>query len=250
MEHPDRAAVATFFSGERPLAGQELALGEDAAHHARVRRLDVGAPLRVVDGEGHEARATLVRLAKRHLSLTIHAVEFRAALPPAHLLLPVADRERMLWLAEKSAELGATSWRPVLWRRSRSVTPRGEGPTFTGKTRARMIGALEQSGGAWLPALYPEATVERAIAAAPEGTRLLLDATAAPILRSAIAPPVTVAVGPEGGIESDEREQFVAAGWTPVSIADSVLRFETAAVAALAIVRAAMQSRGEEPLHG
>ena len=250
MEHPDRAPVATFFSAERPIAGQELALGEDAAHHARVRRLDVGAALRVVDGEGRVARATLLRLAKRHLALTVHDVELREAPPPAHVLVPVADRDRMLWTAEKCAELGATSWRPVLWRRSRSVTPRGEGPMFTGKARARMIGALEQSGGAWLPALYPEATVERAIAAAPAGTRLLLDVAGEPILGATITPPVALAVGPEGGIEADEREQFVAAGWKPVSLGGSVLRFETAAVAGLAIIRAALGSNTEGGAHG
>lgn len=250
MEHPHRAPVATFFSPERPVAGQELALGEDAAHHARVRRLDVGSPIRVVDGEGRAGSATLLRLAKRHVALMVHGVELREAPPPAHVLLPVADRERMLWTAEKCAELGAASWRPVLWRRSRSVTPRGEGPTFTGKARARMIGALEQSGGAWLPALYPEATVERALAAAPAGTRLLLDVSGTPILRASIIAPVTIAVGPEGGIEADEREQFLAAGWTPVSLAGNVLRFETATLAGLAIARAALGSNSDGGTHG
>ena len=54
-------------------------------------------------------------------------------------------------LAEKVTELGVTSWRPVVWRRSKSVSPRGEGPTFQGKVRGRMTSALIQSGSGWLP---------------------------------------------------------------------------------------------------
>ena len=49
---------------------------------------------------------------------------------------------------------------------------------------------------------------------------------------------VTIAVGPEGGLEDSERAQFVDAGWRLVSLGVNVLRFETAGVAALAVVRA------------
>src|SRR2546423_6708205 len=51
--------------------------------------------------------------------------------------------------------------------RSRSVTPRGEGPTFQAKLKARMISALVQSGSGWLPDIFPEATIDRALAATP-----------------------------------------------------------------------------------
>ncbi len=173
------------------------------------------------------------------------AVETRESAPPVHMLVPVADRERMLWLAEKSAELGATSWRPVLWRRSRSVSPRGEGTTFRQKVQARMIAALEQSSGAWLPAIFPEATPENAIAAAPPGTRLLLDAAGEPALRAEYAAPVTLAIGPEGGLEPEEREALVGAGFRPIAIGETTLRFETAALAALAVARAALAVAAE-----
>jgi 16S rRNA (uracil1498-N3)-methyltransferase len=169
-----------------------------------------------------------------------------------HLLLPVADRDRMLWLAEKATELGATSWRPVIWKRSKSVTPRGEGPTFNQKVAARMAGALGQSRGTWLPSLFPEATVERAIAAAPDGPRLALDVSGEPIASlvaalesvreygSGILRPITLAVGPEGGFEESELDLLRAAGFRTVSIGQNILRFETAAVAALAVVRSAL----------
>jgi 16S rRNA (uracil1498-N3)-methyltransferase len=241
MVERDRASsVATFFTPEPPVAGATTTLGEDAAHHLRVRRIAPSERIRLTDGAGTVGHGVLVRLTKTHAAVQVEAID--RVDPPAevHLLVPIADRDRMLWLSEKATELGATTWRPVLWRRSRSVTPRGEGPTFQAKIRARMISALEQSGGAWLPALYPDAALDRAIAATPASTRLLLDRDGGPLLDSRPSAPLTIVIGPEGGFEDSEREALVAAGFAPVSIAASILRFETAAIAGLAIARAAL----------
>ncbi len=177
VEHGTGDVVATFFSSEPLAAGaRQAALGEGEAHHVRVRRLAVGARIRLTDGAGAIALGTLIKLGKHQALVEIDEVRRVEPLPAIHLLVPIADRERMLWLAEKVTELGIASWRPVLWKRSRSVSPRGEGLGFQEKVRARMIAALTQSGGAWLPTLFPDAPLERAIAAAPPATRLLLDA--------------------------------------------------------------------------
>lgn len=239
------AQVATFAAAEALVAGASVTLGEDAAHHMRVRRLEPGVRVRLVDGEGHVGEGTLVRLAKSAAVVDLDRVDAHEPPPPVHLLVPVADRDRMLWLAEKCAELALTSWRPVLWRRSRSVSPRGEGPGFQGKVRARMLAALAQCEGPWLPALYPDATPERAMAAMPEGARILLDPEGTPLATVAAAAaaralPVTVALGPEGGFEPDEHDRLVAEGFAAASLGGNILRLETAGVAALAVVRAAL----------
>ena len=241
----ERAQVATFVATDPLVAGASVTLGEDAAHHMRVRRLEPGIRLRLVDGEGRVGEGTLVRLAKSAAVVDVEQVDEHEPLPPVHLLVPVADRDRMLWLAEKCTELALTSWRPVLWRRSRSVSPRGEGPGFQGKVRARMLAALAQCEGPWLPVLYPDATPERAIAATPEGARILLDPDGAPLAAVAAAAasrgvPVTVALGPEGGFEPDEHDRLVAAGFATASLGGNILRLETAGVAAVAVVRAAL----------
>ncbi len=241
VEHHDREDVATFFVPDEPFAaGISASLGEGVLHHVKVRRLGIGSPVALLDGQGHRAEGTLVRLSKTSATVEVERVITLPQLPPVHLLVPIADRDRMLWLAEKVAELGATSWRPVLYRRSRSVKPRGEGPTFTGKLRARMASALEQSGGAWLPATYPEASLTRAVSALPDGVRLVLDAGGGPIMTQPLAPPVTIAIGPEGGLESDELDEFERAGFTRVALGGHTLRFETAAIAGLAIARGAV----------
>ena len=238
MERDHRAGVAHFYSSVPLLSPGVLVLGEDAAHHAKVRRLSIGAAVTVRDGSGTTASGTLVRMAKQHIELDIASPRCPPPLPPVHLLVPVADKERMLLLAEKATELGVTTWRPVLWRRSRSVAGRGEGTMFSQKVEARMIGALLQSEGAWLPQRFMESNAERAMAALPgDGVRLLLDPEGEPIAGVPLAGSVVIAVGPEGGFEADETVRMVEAGFRRVSLAGGILRMETAAIVALGIVR-------------
>jgi 16S rRNA (uracil1498-N3)-methyltransferase len=181
----------------------------------------------------------IVREAKDNATVEIGDVEEIPPQPDVHLMLPVADRDRMLWLAEKSAELGVTSWRPVFWKRSRSVTPRGEGPMFGAKVRGRMIAALEQSGGAHLPQIHPEAPLTRALAAVPPGgTRLVLDPAGPPVFGVPVQAPITLALGPEGGLDEAEKAELKNAGFVAVSLGPGILRFETAGAAGIAIARA------------
>jgi 16S rRNA (uracil1498-N3)-methyltransferase len=238
VERDHRPGVAHFYSGVPLLSGGALVLGADAAHHAKVRRLAIGAPVTVRDGTGTMASGTLVRMAKQHLELEIDAPRCPPPLPPVHLLVPVADKERMLLLAEKATELGVSTWRPVLWRRSRSVAGRGEGTMFAQKVESRMIGAMLQSEGAWLPQRFMESNAERAIAALPtDGTRLLLDPEGVPLASVTLSGPVVIAVGPEGGFEPDETDRLVDAGFRRVALAGGILRMETAAIVALGVVR-------------
>jgi 16S rRNA (uracil1498-N3)-methyltransferase len=237
----DREAVASFLVNDAPLTpGGVVSLGDAASRHVKVRRLGVGSPIAVIDGAGHRATGTVVRVAPA-VSVEVASLSVSAAPAPVHLLVPIADRDRMMWLAEKAAELGVTSWRPVLFRRSRSVKPRGEGPTFNGRIRARMAAALEQSGGLWLPSQYPESTLARTIAALPDGgSRVVLDRDGASLVRMALRPPVTIAVGPEGGLDEDEVGTLEEAGFVRASLGGGILRFETAAIAGLAIARATL----------
>src|SRR5688500_14123300 len=243
VERDDAPAVATFFAPETPVAGATLTLGDDAAHHMRVRRIAPPERVRLIDGAGTFARGSLVRLTKTQAAVDVESVDQREPLPAVHLLVPIGDRDRMLWLAEKCAELGATTWRPVLWRRSRSVQPRGEGIAFQAKVRARMIGALEQSGNPWLPTIYPDAPLDRALAATSDGARFVLDQGGAPFLDCRpVSAPLIMAIGPEGGFDDAERVALDEAGFVRVSISTNVLRFETAGTTGLALARAALDS--------
>lgn len=244
MDGARRASVATFYApGTWP---DRVVLDEGAAHHATVKRLQVGDPVRLTGGDGRRVHGQIALLAKRRLEVDCdHAsLEVVHALPHVALWAPVGDRDRMLMLAEKAVELGVSGWRSIVYSRSRSVTPRGEGDAFREKLRLRMIAALEQSAGAWLPSLEPEMEASEAIASGLRGHSLLLDAFGPPMVESLaeVHQPLVIACGPEGGLEPAERDAFDDAGWRTASLGPNVLRFETAGIAALALARALLKT--------
>jgi 16S rRNA (uracil1498-N3)-methyltransferase len=238
VERGDRAPVATFYVPELPLGADEVVLAEPAARHAAVRRLSEGDAVRLTNGAGVVGFGTIRRLVKRQMVVELRDVEKVGALPLLEVLAPVADRDRMLWLAEKCAELGITVWQPVMFSRSRSVVPRGEGGAFAAKVRARMASALEQSGGAWLPEVRQELTLEKAVASVSARRRYVLDRPGGRIDPAQARDGAAVIVGPEGGIEPDEHALLSASGWRRIALAPTTLRFETAGIAAVAILRA------------
>jgi 16S rRNA (uracil1498-N3)-methyltransferase len=77
------------------------------------------------------------------------------------------------------------------------------------------------------------------------GAHFLLDGAGEPMLSVPVTAPLTIAVGPEGGLDDEERERLAMAGWMPVSLGGATLRFETAGMAALAIARAAVAANVE-----
>lgn len=241
MERDDRTPLATFYA-DRPLPeGEEIELGEDAAHHARVKRLSVGDVVALTNGIGARARSSISALRKSVVTCHVERVDAQTPPPPLHVRAPIADRDRMLWLAEKATEFGITTWQSVRFHRSSSVSPRGEGSAFVAKLRLRMIAALEQSGGAWLPLMLADTDPSHVTAPDPS-LSIVLDARGRPLLsvldRLAGREP-TVLFGPEGGIEPMEMEALESRGWRRGRLASTTLRFETAGLAAIAVIRAA-----------
>lgn len=237
--------MLTLYTAASLDAGAAIHLDDDAAHHAHVRRARPGDPVRLVDGRGRIAMGTIAGVGKRATTVAVAGV---VSIPrPSRLewLVPVADRDRMLLAAEKAVELQATSWRPVYFGRSRSVSGRGEGDRFREKVVARMRSALEQSGSAWLPELHAEVDTADAFASVSGvPARYLMDAAGSPLARETLVGDIAVAVGPEGGFEGPELDAARDAGWTRVSLGSTTLRFETALIAAAAIIRAAQFSMG------
>jgi 16S rRNA (uracil1498-N3)-methyltransferase len=241
VERRDRASVATFFAEESLVPGAAIELPESGTHHVRVRRLNVGDALQVTNGRGSIAQGRIGRLTKSAVAVELEKVNEVPRPPTLRLFVPVADRERMLWLAEKSAELAVSSWHPVVFRRSASVSPRGEGEAFRRKVHARMVAALEQSSGGWLPEIVPELPLSDALVRADQDQRReqFLMERAAPVLVASRPTTADAMIGPEGGLEDDERALIIEKhGWLPASLGATTLRFETAGVLAAGILRA------------
>jgi 16S rRNA (uracil1498-N3)-methyltransferase len=230
--------MITVFCDQEFAEGGELELSDGAARHVRVRRAEPGDPIRVVDGRGTVGTGSLATVARRAVSVVVEEVASEARPSELIAVVPVADRDRMLWAAEKCVELRVTRWQPVIYERSKSVSPRGDGATFAAKLRLRMQSALEQSGAAWLPELRPPLTATDAWREVQAPTRLLLDRGGSSIVSRTATNAVAFAVGPEGGFEKNEVDEAHERGWISVSLGPTILRFETAIVAAAAVIRA------------
>jgi 16S rRNA (uracil1498-N3)-methyltransferase len=224
--------VNAFFVEEVRRGLQDL--GPEAAHHARVKRLEADDRIQLIDGQGNVAIGHIVEVTKSAVQVQADDVAFHDPPPAIRLCVPVGDKDRMLWVAEKAVELQVAEWIPVMFERSKSVNPRGEGESFDRKVLARMISALEQSGGAWLPQIHPTRTVDDLA----NETGILLERGGKPIAGLRLDAPVTIAVGPEGGFTPAELSALRDRGWTAASLGDITLRFETAAIGALAVARA------------
>ncbi|MDQ2666076.1 MAG: 16S rRNA (uracil(1498)-N(3))-methyltransferase [Gemmatimonadota bacterium] len=249
MERARRAPVGTFYAPGEWRDGARVELAAAAVHHASVKRIAIDDPVRLTNGAGRRAEGRVSELSKHRCVITLRDAPVEDLPAPASIELwcPVGDRDRMLMLAEKSAELGISSWRPIIYARSRSVSPRGEGEPFREKVRLRQVSALEQSGGAWLPLNHVEMSLEAVLSSAyaeTGGDRILLDVEGdaiGDVVRS-ITGGVTVAMGPEGGLEERERSALIERGWRLASLGNNILRFETAGIAALAVLRSHLPS--------
>ncbi len=231
--------------------GDTVSLASQEVAHARVLRLTAGEPVLITDGRSRRWVAELTRTGRHDVACRL--LESRPAPPPwpVSLWAPVGNRERSLWLVEKAVELGAASIRFVELERSRSVTDAGRSPGFLERARRRAIGALTQSGGAVLPRLIGPQELDEALETREGGeTAWLADPEGAPfhdVVGSAAWDGAIWMVGPEGGLSAGEGRRVREAGFGMVSLGPRTLRFETAAVAGLASVAAALYARARRP---
>ncbi len=229
-------------------AGEVLPLGEDESRHVRALRLEHGARIQLTDGDGSLWEGRLAE-GGRSATCVLESVLSPAAALPVELAFGVGNKAHVMWLIEKATEMGVGRLVPLESERTRSVADAGRSPAFWSKAERRAISAMKQSGGAWLPEMEsPRSLVdyaERAAGSAGLGAngttlRVRLDGSGDG-LRRVLDPwggtgRLELLVGPEGGWSDGEVALLDGAGFRPASLGPLVLRFETAAIAGLAIV--------------
>jgi 16S rRNA (uracil1498-N3)-methyltransferase len=221
----------------RVLVEPDGSLREGEAHHLQVRRAEPGEIVELRDGEGLVGRGTLVRRGKVW-SVETGDVERVSAPVPLVLAVGAGDRDRFAWVIEKVTELGATAVIPLECERTAGVATRVRSQHLE-RLRRHALEAVKQSGAAWAPRVDEPIALEALLASAPDGTRWLADAEGRPAPPLLAEGPVTVVVGPEGGLTPAERGRVLNAGFEAIRLAGHTLRFETAAVAAAAAVAVA-----------
>lgn len=229
-----RRWIADQVSGNRAFL-----TGAHAAHLARVLRARIGQEFDISIGN-RVRRGRIIGIDSEGIELELGEEVPSPSPPRITLALAIFKFDRMEWAIEKCAELGASLIVPVIAQRT---DPRLASAAFKRVERWRRIlrQAAEQSRQGQPPEIRAPIRLEQAVGL-PGPRRILLaegetETTLIEALPSdSTATEVVLALGPEGGWSEREVETFRAAGWLPASLGNTILRAETAAIAATAIV--------------
>ena len=221
--------------------------GADSEHLVRVLRLEPGQIFEISDNR----KVYLAEVESARKSLVSFAVKEELPTPesPVEITLFAAlfKFDRFEWLIEKATELGVAAIQPVEAARSeRGLAAASAKRHYRWEKIA--LESSQQSRRAHLPEIHPTTSFEITIRS-QSGVRLLLDEApeTKPLLEQipkerGAKEPVAILLGPEGGWTAGERDTALASGWLPCGLGPTILRAETAGVAALSIVSAAWQS--------
>jgi 16S rRNA (uracil1498-N3)-methyltransferase len=249
---PGSASARRFFLERRPTENRAALQAGEAQHALRVLRLQVGDRLTGLDGKGGSWPARVAAVGRNAVEVELEGegrVDPPAGAPGSPLPwieIEVAwpKQGRVEDMLDRLTQLGAAAIAPLSCERAGPYS--GE---LTGARRERcervLREACKQSGRTWLPVLRGEPSPNPAdILLLDPGSNVGLSAWVAEIRaresdrRWTEERPLCVRIGPEGGFTPTERESWVARGALPLRLGPNVLRLETAAEAAMAILAA------------
>jgi 16S rRNA (uracil1498-N3)-methyltransferase len=224
--------------------GETLTLSPDQTNYlVNVLRLPPPARVLVFNGRDGEYAAALAAVSRKGATLRVGTQTRPQEAPPDvdYLFAPL-KHARLDYVAQKAVEMGARRLRPILTRRTQASRVNIE------RLTANAIEACEQCGVIWTPEVMPVEPLERALADWP-AERLLVfcdeDAPQASPLEALsdarTAGGVGLMIGPEGGFDEWERAEILKLPHVlRLSLGPRVLRADTAAVAALALIQATL----------
>jgi 16S rRNA (uracil1498-N3)-methyltransferase len=215
-------------------------LGEEARHLTRVLRVEPGQQFEISDNRTVWLAEIAEARGERVVFRVIEPVESPALPVRITLIAAIVKFDRFEWMIEKATELGVERILPMEAARTE------KGLFEASRKRAerwRRIAreSSQQSRRASVPEILASARFEACLAT-PAAYRYFMDESGAPPFLSMLpasrkaADQVAVMLGPEGGWTDAERQSAAGAGWMAASLGPLILRAETAAAAALAVV--------------
>lgn len=212
-------------------------VGEHASHLVKVLRARVGQCFDIATEDGvREGR--IVSLAPDRVEFLLGDVREPEKSVDLTLLLSIFKFDRMEWAIEKCVELGVRKIIPVVARRTETHlaasavkrAARWQKIALQAAEQSRRSEAPEISAPIKLAEAMEQQTGARIVLSEVERSESLKSA-----LESAGSGSLIIAIGPEGGWTSEELQSFHDAGWASASLGPTILRVETAAIAAVAV---------------
>jgi 16S rRNA (uracil1498-N3)-methyltransferase len=225
-------------------SGATIPLGREQANHLlNVLRFEKGDPVLVFNGRDGEWRAQVTGTGKRDSALRIDERMREQPSPnDLHFLFAPLKHARLDYMVQKAVEMGASLLQPVITQHTRVTRVNTE------RMRANVVEAVQQCGVLTLAQVEEPAPLARAVDRL-DAERLLVfcdeDAEVRdPVAVLKAAPPhrgLALLIGPEGGFSEQERELLLRRpNVLRLSLGPRILRADTAAVAALAIIQAVL----------
>jgi 16S rRNA (uracil1498-N3)-methyltransferase len=206
---------------------------EESKHCIRVLRLNEGDTLYLVDGKGLFCEATIITAHPKACLLKITDKKYNYGKRNYHLEIavsPTKNIDRYEWFLEKATEIGIDGIIPLISRHSERKEIKPE------RLEKVMVSAVKQSIKAFLPQLRPVQTFKETIKSSFDGLKFIAHCNVGDkvLLRDAVVKgaAVLILIGPEGDFSAEEVEMAINEGFIPVSLGDSRLRTETAALVA------------------
>ena len=224
-------------------ANGEIALGREQANYVRnVLRLPAGAEILVFNGRDGEWRGRLQDVGRRSVHLLVEAqTRVQTAAGSLGYAFAPLKHARLDYMVQKAVEMGVATLTPVMTRHTQVTRVNLE------RMRANTIEAAEQCGILSLPAVHEPIAFDRWISTLGADRMVIFcdeeSETGDPLaaLKRAQPGPAVLLIGPEGGFEESERRALLARERAiRLSLGPRILRSDTAAVAALALVQAAI----------
>jgi 16S rRNA (uracil1498-N3)-methyltransferase len=246
MRSDDFHDVRLFVESPLAVAAPIACTKEQANYLLNVLRLRAGADILVFNGRDGEWRARLAEVGKRRCTLEcLTPTRPQRDGPDVHYLFAPLKHARLDYMVQKATEMGVAHLQPVLTRRTIAARVNLE------RMRANAIEAAEQCGVLRVPSVGEPLKLDTLLAAWDPKRKLIFCDEAANVanpltaLAAVEAKPLAVLIGPEGGFDVSERALLrQQPNALAISLGPRVMRADTAAVAALALVNAALGDWG------
>lgn len=244
------------FNAERLFVDAPLALGrhidcsrEQMNYLVNVLRLKAGDQILVFNGVDGEWLTRLVDVKKRSCRLeVVEPARTQQNGPDIFYLFAPLKRTRLDYMVQKAVEMGVARLQPVLTQRTIADRVNLE------RMRSNVVEAAEQCGILHIAEVCEPVKLSAELARWDGERRLIYCDELAPVadpieaLRQIEPGPLAVLIGPEGGFSPEEREMLAGLGAaTAISLGPRIMRADTAAVAALAVVNAVLGDWASSP---